>query len=354
MNRCDDGGIALFHMRPEWRGAKRTPPAAPNPPAWKKAAESTLTAELPKDDCCRILSLDGGGAKGVYTLGVLKEIEAMLGCPIYKRFDLIFGTSTGSIIAVLLALGAEVDDIHALFRQHVVKVMKPWLPRRKTRALERLAIEVFGDETFNAVKTGIGVVSTRWVFERPLIFKAFVTQAFGGTGTFVPGMGVKIGDAVQASCSAYPYFKRKTVTTSRDEKIELVDGGYCANNPTLYAIADAIGALKATRANIRVVSLGVGEYPAPKPHLISIMRWARYLLTVRLLQKVLEINTQSMDQLREVLFQDIDTIRISEKYTQPEMATDMFEHDLDKLDQLWQRGRDSFRKHEKDLRKFLM
>ena len=240
-------------MASSW--TKHTPPAAPNPPAWKKA--STLTAELPKDDYCRILSLDGGGAKGVYTLGVLKEIEAMLGCPIYKRFDLIFGTSTGSIIAALLALGTEVDDIHALYRQHVVKVMKPWLPRRKTRALERLAIEVFGGETFNAVKTGLGVVSTRWVFERPLIFKAFATQAFGGTGTFVAGMGVKIADAVQSSCSAYPYFKRKTVTTSRDEKIELVDGGYCANNPTLYAIADATGALKATRANIRVVSVGV-------------------------------------------------------------------------------------------------
>jgi patatin-like phospholipase/acyl hydrolase len=102
-------------MASSW--TKHTPPAAPNPPAWKKA--STLTAELPKDDYCRILSLDGGGAKGVYTLGVLKEIEAMLGCPIYKRFDLIFGTSTGSIIAALLALGTEVDDIHALYRQHV-------------------------------------------------------------------------------------------------------------------------------------------------------------------------------------------------------------------------------------------
>jgi hypothetical protein len=33
----------------------------------------------------RNLSLDGGGAKGVYTLGVLKEIEGMLGCPLYKR-----------------------------------------------------------------------------------------------------------------------------------------------------------------------------------------------------------------------------------------------------------------------------
>jgi hypothetical protein len=90
--------------------------------------------------------------------------------------------------------------------------------------------------------------------------------------------------------------------------------------PTLYAIADATGALKAERANIRVVSIGVGEYPRPKPSLFSIVRWAKYLVSVRLLQKVLEVNTQSMDQIREVLFQDLDTVRVSERYTRRNTA----------------------------------
>ena len=58
----------------------------------------------------RILSLDGGGAKGVYTLGVLKEIEALIGCPLWEHFDLVFGTSTGSIIAALTCLGNGVDE----------------------------------------------------------------------------------------------------------------------------------------------------------------------------------------------------------------------------------------------------
>ena len=68
---------------------------------------------------CRVLSLDGGGAKGFYTLGVLKEIEAMVKRPLCESFDLIFGTSTGGIIAALLALGYGVDDIHTLYREHV-------------------------------------------------------------------------------------------------------------------------------------------------------------------------------------------------------------------------------------------
>jgi hypothetical protein len=133
----------------------------------------------------------------------------------------------------------------------------------------------------------------------------------------------------------------------------LIDGGCCANNPTLYAIADATNALKFDRKQIRVVSVGVGEHPPPKKSMFSAMRWIGYLFTVRLLERVLEINTQSMNQLRHILFHDIDTVRISTRYTEPEMATDLFEHDLKKLDQLWQRGRQSFREYENALRKIL-
>jgi predicted acylesterase/phospholipase RssA len=314
----------------------------------------TLRAEPPKDGRFRILSLDGGGAKGFYTLGVLKEIEGMLRCPLYKRFDLIFGTSTGSIIGALLGIGCEIDQIHDLYKQHVVSIMAHKRPAAKTAALARLAGEVFGDLKFDAVKTGVGIVTTKWVIERPMIFKGSITQAHGRTGTFTPGFGCKIGDAVHASCSAYPYFDRKTVTTHAGDKIELVDGGYCANNPTLYAIADAIGPLNIAWENLRVINIGVGEYPAPKPKLFSKERWARYLLSVRLLQKTLEINTQSMDQLRVILFKTIPTIRISDGFTQPEMATDLFEHNLDKLNILWQRGRESFAKQEPALKEYLL
>src|SRR6267378_7610996 len=60
-------------------------------------------AEFSADKPCRILSLDGGGAKGFYTLGVLKGIEGMFGgAQLCERFDLIFGTSTGSIIGALI------------------------------------------------------------------------------------------------------------------------------------------------------------------------------------------------------------------------------------------------------------
>jgi len=309
---------------------------------------------MAKDGLCRILSIDGGGAKGFYTLGVLREIEGMIGCPLHERFDLVFGTSTGAIIAALIGLGHSVDQIHTLYKEHLPKIMREKKPHDKSQALANLANQVFRELKFGAVKTGIGIVATKWVIERPMIFKGDIAQAHGRTGTFSPGFGCTISDAVQASCSAYPFFERKTVTTGTGDNVELVDGGYCANNPTLYAIADAFVAMKEQPANLRVVSVGVGVYPEPKPPLWSKMRWYRYLPGVSLLQKTLEINTQSMEQLREILFKQIPTIRINDIFEKPEMATDLFEHDLKKLNILRQRGSESFASREPQLREFLL
>lgn len=312
-----------------------------------------LVNEYANDGLCRILCLDGGGAKGFYTLGVLKEIEGMLGCPLYKRFDLVFGTSTGGIIASLIALGYEIDEIHDLYKKHVPSVMRATSAQGKSEALAKLAHEVYGTRTFSDVKTGIGIVTTKWMVERPMIFKGNVAQAHGRIGTFKPGFGVSIADAVQASCSAYPFFNRKVVTTAAGDNIELIDGGYCANNPTLYAIADAIEAMKKERSDLRVVSVGVGVYPEPKPR--GLKMWlAKKFLSVQLLQKTLEINTQSMDQLRTILFKDVKTVRISDTFERPEMATDLMEHDLAKLNILRQRGSESFASREQELKSFLM
>jgi patatin-like phospholipase/acyl hydrolase len=107
---------------------------------------------------CHILSLDGGGAKGFYTLGVLAQIEATLKKPLCEHFNLIFGTSTGAIIAALLSLGYKVADIHTLYKDHVPTVMKNISPGGRTAALDKLVSEVFGDKDFTQVKTHVGIL----------------------------------------------------------------------------------------------------------------------------------------------------------------------------------------------------
>src|SRR6187431_1106664 len=88
----------------------------------------------------RILALDGGGIRGALTLGYLKKIETILrekeGNPnllLSDYFDLIGGTSTGSIIATALAIGKSVDEIVKLYMDLGGKIFgekrdwwKPW------------------------------------------------------------------------------------------------------------------------------------------------------------------------------------------------------------------------------------
>jgi len=137
------------------------------------------------------------------------EIEALVGSRLCEKFNLIFGTSTGAIIAALLGLGRSVDEIEALYRSHLVKIMAAWVPSKKTAALEALAVEVFGGLKFDAFKTDMGIVGTRWNEERPIIFKTNPGQTYAGKATFEPGFGATIADAVIGSCSAYPFFLRR-------------------------------------------------------------------------------------------------------------------------------------------------
>jgi uncharacterized protein len=308
---------------------------------------------MPEKKLFRVLSLDGGGAKGFYTLGILREIEALIQCPLHERFDLIFGTSTGSIIASMLALGKSTHEIIALYKEHVPNVMKHSAADGRSGALAELSETIFKDAMFTDVKTNVGVVTTKWVLEKPMIFKGNIAQAHGRQGSFVAGFGVKVGDAVQASCAAYPYFNRKTVVTSNGDSIELIDGGFCANNPTLYAIADATISMQIPSEDVRVVSLGCGTYP-PKPlSKFTLDYWKQRTPGVQLLQKTLEINVQSMEQLRKILYKHIHTVRISDSFSEPAMATDLFEHDLKKLNILTQRGAHSYADHAAALKAFL-
>jgi hypothetical protein len=136
----------------------------------------------------------------------------------------------------LLALGHSVEEVHALYKEHVPKIMKVRTPAGKSKAVQELGDTVFGDKKFDAVKTGIGIVATKWIIERPIIFKSHIQQTYGRTGIFAPGFGCTISDVAQALCSAFPFFNRKTISTAVGDHIELIDGGYCETT-LLYTLS---------------------------------------------------------------------------------------------------------------------
>ncbi len=110
----------------------------------------------------RVLSLDGGGAKGVYSLGFLSRLGKDAGKPLRELFDVIFGTSTGSIIGTLIAVGTPVDMIYDLYLAHIPEVLSPWTASNRSRLLAATVETLLGKYSFADLTKPVGIVATNW------------------------------------------------------------------------------------------------------------------------------------------------------------------------------------------------
>lgn len=292
----------------------------------------------------RILSLDGGGSKGVYTIGVLREVSARIKTPFFQYFDLIYGTSTGAIIGSLLALGKDISEVEEIYFKHIPEIMKHKCRDDRSAALRLAAKEIFGELDFSNFKTHVGLVATNYESERPMIFKLSKGQSFGMQGTFKPGFGCSIADAVVASASAFPFFERVVVDTENQGSMELMDGGYVANNPTLFAITEALNPFNVQRNQIRVLSVGVGHYCEPQRNLYSRLLFS--IWPFQMIQKLFASNTNTIETLRKLGFADVSCVRIDESYPDAKYSTDLLEADVEKLKKILVLGRNSYSEKE--------
>jgi patatin-like phospholipase/acyl hydrolase len=293
-----------------------------------------------------ILCLDGGGAKGIYTLGVLSELEKAVNKPLAEFFQLIYGTSTGSIIAAMVALGLSVDEIKSTYLELVPTIMSKRTKEAKSKALRELGQEIFGERKFEDFKTGIGVVAMNYETQKPLIFKNEINRAYGTKSSFVPGFGVTILDAIEASCAACPIFNKKILETVNKEQIIAIDGGFIANNPTLFAIIDAKKALKLQDEDIKLLSIGVGNY-IEKP--IRMQKFFSRFEMAQIASRVLVASSNTTEVITNLLFPELDIVRVNESFNQPENGTNMLEKDLNKLRKMFKLGIGSYASHEKSI-----
>lgn len=304
-----------------------------------------------KNSHFNILILDGGGSKGVYTLGVLNELELKLGVPLFEHFQLIYGTSTGSIIGSLICLGNNIKEIKKLYFDNIPTIMSKKSKEAKSRELEKLADQIFNDKKFKDFKTNIGIVALNYDTQHPLIFKSHNQQAHGMKHSFVPGFGCSISEAVQASCSAYPIFNIKEIETENQGRINAIDGGYIANNATLFAIVDADKAFGVPIEKIRIFSVGTGRFvEKPMGGLISFLR---YFKLTRFVERIISSNTNTIDKLVRILYRNIEIVRISETFNEPEYSTNMIEKDIAKLEKLFHLGRSSYAKFESEINRVI-
>jgi patatin-like phospholipase/acyl hydrolase len=296
-----------------------------------------------------ILCLDGGGSKGVYTLGVLREIEKEAGKPLCEVFDLIYGTSTGSIIASMLGLGHSVEEIRTAYFNLIPKIMGSYFSGKKTRKLNTLGKAIFEDKKFEAFKTGIGIIATNYESQKPLIFKNDVARAHGTRSSFVPGFGVTILDAVEASCAACPVFKKKKLKTENKEELIAIDGGFIANNPTLFALIDAKKALKLEDHQIKLLSIGVGNYiEKPIGNLHKFISWFEM---GQIASRILVASSNTTEVVTKLLFPDLSIVRINDTFNKPEHGTNMVERNQKKLTGMYKLGIDSYALHETEILK---
>lgn len=244
----------------------------------------------------KILSIDGGGIRGIIPAIILSELEKITGKPISSLFDLIAGTSVGGIVALALTKPDpsgkpqyKASDMVEFFEQHGPSIFSKSfirfvaslgnLTEEKYDAtlFERVLKRYFGTSMLSEALTTVLVPS--YEIERRAAF-FFKSRKAKGSG----GYDYLMRDIARSTAAAPTYFEpSRIVTRDISEYYALIDGGVFANNPAMCAFIEAHTMYPQTHEFI-VVSLGTGQLTKPIPYDDAkgwgLVNWARPILNV--------------------------------------------------------------------------
>jgi len=203
----------------------------------------------------RILTIDGGGIKGVFPAAFIAEMEDKLGNPIADYFDMIAGTSTGGIIALALGLGMTGQKILELYRKNAKRIFPAGLGRSlrgifrskyTTAVLRDVLEEIFQDRRLGESRTRLLIPSLNLASERVHLYKT------SHRPDIMRDYNVLAVEVALATVAAPTYFP---IHLSPDG-VPYIDGSVWAHNPLGLAVIEAVGILGWPREMIRVLSLG--------------------------------------------------------------------------------------------------
>ncbi len=219
----------------------------------------------------RILSIDGGGIRGLIPAVVLADVERRTGRPTAELFDLVAGTSTGGILACALARpggdGAPRFSAEALIDLYVSegpRIFSRSLLRRITSADGVLderygsqglatALDAYlGDATLSAALVPIVVTAYDIESRNAFFFRSERARAD-------PTYDFTLADVAHATSAAPTYFEPASVTDlAGDRTYALIDGGVFASNPSAVAYTDLLSAGRGPELTV-IASLGTGS-----------------------------------------------------------------------------------------------
>ena len=233
----------------------------------------------------KVLSIDGGGIRGVIPARVLADLEQRLGAPIAERFDLITGTSTGGIIALALT-APDGDGKPANSAEAVVGLYKTEGHRIFSRSVwhESRAVGNALEEKYPA--TGVESVLKQYLGDTRL--KDAVTEVFVTAYEIedrIPwffssrdaatredeGYDFAMWEVGRATSAAPTYFEPARLPAENERGYwAFVDGGVFANNPALCGLTEATTNYREDHEgespDVLLVSLGTGELTRTIPY----------------------------------------------------------------------------------------
>lgn len=209
----------------------------------------------------RILSIDGGGIKGVFPASFLASIEDTIGSNVSDYFDLIVGTSTGGIIALGLGLGMSAKDILNFYvdfgpsifggNRHIRFLKSFFRAKYDVLPLKNGLISVFGDRKLGESTKRLVIPSLNIETGEVHVWKT------SHHPRLERDYRCKVVEVALSTAAAPTYFP----TYVADSGTPLIDGGMWANNPIAVATVEAIGILGWERDQIQILSLGCTTPP---------------------------------------------------------------------------------------------
>jgi hypothetical protein len=230
----------------------------------------------------KILTIDGGGIKGLYSSKIIEQLEDQFNCHIADYFDMICGTSTGGILALGLSLKFKASDISKLYedkglfifpKQNKIKAYYKQLlggGKYSDKNLKEALEDTFGNKKIEDCQNLLCIPSYSYTDARPWVFKKDHKE-----GDLCRDNKAFCVDVALATAAAPTYFPLAEIDYY-DSK-QFVDGGIWANNPSMVGFLEALRFFVGEGKeydNLKILS--ISSLTAPKGKVVGLNRFRSF------------------------------------------------------------------------------